>query len=107
MKKAYICHEYGGMYDNVKIVVDYIKKLTSYNNNVAYISPILLFGMLYDTIPYEKSIEYCLSILVDCDFMIIFGEESNSKGCSIEKKFCNDNNIPIIEFRDYCKRYMR
>ena len=106
MKKIYICHEYGGIYDNAKIVVNYIKKLVSYNRNNIYISPILLFGMLYDIVPYDMSMEYCLQVLKDCDSMIIFGDESKSKGCIIEKEFCEKNNIPIIEFTDYCKRFM-
>ena len=47
MKKVYICHEFGGEYENAKSIVNYIKKLASYDTNVLYISPVLLFGCLF------------------------------------------------------------
>lgn len=107
MKKVYICHEFGGIYDNAKLIVDYLDKLVSYNEDAVYISPVLMFGSLYDTIDYDKSIEYCKEILKDCDLMITFGDESNSTGCLIEKEFCKDNGIKIIDFVQYCKQFIK
>lgn len=107
MKKVYICHEFGGIYDNVKKIVEYINKLVTYDDKVVYISPVLLFGNLYDTIPYDLSIEYCKSVLKDCDMMITFGDESNSTGCMIEKEFCKEHNIEVIDYIDYFKLCMK
>ena len=107
MKKIYICHEFGGIYENAKKVVDYIEQLVTYNKNAAYISPILTFGCLTDKIDYTLIMDYSLSILQDCDLMITFGDESLSRGCIIEKNYCNDHNIPMIDFVDYCKKYFK
>ena len=51
--------------------------------------------------------DYSLAILNDCDLMITFGDESLSRGCIIEKDYCNDHNIPMIDFVDYCKKYFK
>ena len=105
MKKIYICHEYGGIYDNIKDIVSIIKQLALIDSNNIYISPILLFGILEDIVSYNKSLEYCLEILKDCDIMITFGNKSETNGCLIEKEFCNNHNIQIIEFDEFCKNY--
>ena len=103
MKKIYICHEFGGESSNVKkvrsLMVDLIKK----NPNNVYISPILLYKDVYYTVPYDIGMEYCISILKDCDEMITFGDWSNSKGCLIEKEFCKNNNIKITDFSEFIK----
>jgi len=104
--KIYLCHEFDGIYDNAKSIVDYIDKLVSYNSNAVYISSILLFGNLYDRINNDLFIDYKLSILQDCDTMIIFGDKSLTEDCNIEKEYCNQHNIKIIEFIDYCKQYL-
>lgn len=106
MKKVYICHEFGGEYENAKSIVNYIKKLASYDTNALYISPVLLFGCLYDDIPYDTSIEYCKELLKDCDLMLTFGELSNSTGCMLEKDFCEKKNIKIIDYSDYIAQYI-
>lgn len=105
MKKIYISHEFGGIYDNAKEIVDYIKQLISINRNAVYISPVLLYGCVYDTLPYQVSMDYCTEILKDCDMMITFGDKSNSTGCMLEKEFCRLNNIKVIDFEDYRKLY--
>ena len=104
MKKVYICHDFQGIYDNAKKVVDYVKKLISINQNCIYISPILLFGFLYDSnLSYDKQMDYCYALLSDCDLMITFGEESMGNGATLEKEYCKSHNIKVMEFSEYCK----
>ena len=104
MKKIYICHDFQGIYENVKKVVEYIKKLTTINQNCVYISPILLFGFLYDSdLSYDKQMEYCYTLLDECDLMITFGEESIGTGATLEKEYCKSHNIKIIDFSEYYK----
>ena len=107
MKRVYLCHEFGGIYDNSKKITENINVLISYNKKSVYISPILLFGHLYDKVKYSLYIDYCLSELKTCDIMITFGEDSYSKECMIEKEFCKTHNIPIVDYIDYCKRYRK
>ena len=106
MEKIYLCHEFDGIYDNVKIITDYIKTLVSYNKFSAYISPVHLFGILHNR---NKSLylEYCISVLKDCDMMIVFGENSKNDECKYQIDYCIKNNIPVIEYVDYCKRYIK
>ena len=105
MKKIYLCHDFGAIYANVKDISAHIKTLNSYNEHVAYISPTLTFGILYDRITPECYYEYCISLLKDCDMMLVFDGESESDECLIEKEYCRTHKIPIVDYVDYCKRY--
>ena len=106
MKKIYLCHEFEGIYENAKIITDNIKTLVSYNKSASYISPVHLFGVLYNRVSSKLYSEYCISLLKDCDIMIVFGEKSKTDECINQIEYCKNHNIPIIEYVDYCKKYM-
>jgi len=106
LRKIYLCHEFDGIYSNARDIVEHIDKLVSYNSDAIYISPILLFGNLYDKLRIDLITKYKLDILNGCDAMIIFGNKSQTEDCNIEKSYCNQHNIKIIEFTDYCKQYL-
>ena len=105
--KIYCCHKYGGDPKNKLAVESKIKSL--YKNNqkmfsdlkVIFVSPIHAFGYLYDVTTYEDGIDMCLNLLKDCDVLLTFGSSSLSQGCLIERKFCLDNGIPIIDFENW------
>lgn len=107
MKKVYLCHEFDGVYDNAKIITDHIKTLVSYNKFAAYISPVHLFGMLHNIIDTSLYLEYCTSLLKDCNMMIIFGDQSKNEECIYQINFCKKHNIPVVEYVDYCKSYIK
>jgi hypothetical protein len=44
---------------------------------------------------------YCLTLLDMCDEMWTFGSKSMSRGCMIEKRYCERYKIPIVERGDY------
>lgn len=105
MKKIYLCHDFNGIYDNAKKVIEYIDCLISYNNEALYVSPILLLGSLYYKLDNNLKVKYCLHELKSCDIMITFGKNSLSRDCLTEKEYCKNNNINIIDYIDYCKQY--
>ena len=107
MEKIYLCHEFDGIYENAKIITDHIKTLVSYNKFVSYISPTHLFGMLHNRIDSSLYLEYCISLLKDCDLMIVFGDNSKTEECKYQIDYCIKHNIPIIEYVDYCKKYIK
>ena len=98
-KVVYICHQFGGKQENADKVAFLITKLTALYPEVAFFSPIHALGFLYNTLPYEDGMEHCLTFLDMCDEMWVFGEFSNSRGCLIEKEYCQKHNIPIVEKR--------
>ena len=105
MKKIYLCHEFDGIYENAKIITDYINNLVTYNKFASYISSVHLFGMLHDKIDSSLYSKYCISVLKDCNMMIVFGENSKTNECKYQINYCKKHNIPVIEYVDYCKKY--
>ena len=104
LNRVYLCYKFDGIYDNAKKIIKYINKLVEYNKNTVYISPILLFGSIYDKLTTDEILEYRLSILKDCDLMIDFKDNSDTEDCEIERKYCGKHNIKIVEFTDYFKK---
>lgn len=101
---VYFCHEYGGN-DAVKEDLEpKIKELVK-KYDIVPVSPIHNCGFLYDTVDYDTGFEYCRRLLVFAYCLVVFGDKSNSKGCKREKKYCKDNEVPIVEFKDFDKWY--
>ena len=100
MKIVYICHEFGGKKKNVKRVANIIKGLIKKYPDICFVSPIHAFGFYYHDTDYLKGIEYCLTLLKVCNEMWTFGEKSNSRGCLIEKEYCKEHNIKIVEVNE-------
>ncbi len=98
-KLIYICHQFGGEQKNVLQVERLIKGLIKYHPTYCFLSPLHATGFLYKELTYDKGMEYCLTLLDMCDEMWVFGEFSQSKGCLLEKEYCKQYNIPIIEKR--------
>lgn len=103
MNKAYLCHEFGGKKENIERTTEIANYMhTKFNTdddlNTLIMSPIHIFGWAYFLTNYHVGINMCLEVLKDCDEMWCFGSESESRGCIIEKQFCEDNGIPIINW---------
>lgn len=97
MNLIYLCHEYGGKQENIDKVQAIAKQLQTNSQNVLYVVPHLAIGHIYHSIPYEDGMRLCLAMLEKCDAMITFGEHSKSRGCLLEKQYCGDNGISIID----------
>lgn len=102
---VYISHKYGGNPDNVKHVEKLIINMVNKYEHIQPISPIHATGFLYDVVSYDRGIEWCLNLLKDVDCMVVFGDDSISKGCMMEKDFCQKHNIPVIEYDNFDKWY--
>lgn len=100
-KVVYICHEFGGKKENAEKVARLIELFVDVYPNICFMSPIHTFGYLYDSVDYDTGMEYCLTLLDMCDEMWTFGSKSMSRGCMVEKRYCERYNIPIIERGDY------
>lgn len=96
---VYISHPYGGKIENMQKVECIINQLIKENPNYIYISPIHCFGFIYDVVSYAQGLEMCLSLLEQCDKMLVFGDWKNSRGCTAEVLFAETHMIPyeIIE----------
>ena len=99
MQWIYIAHPYGGKPENKAEVEQIIKDLVKQNPKAVYISPIHMFGYLYDDVSYEQGIDYCLDILGACDELILTGDWETSRGCKMEKEYAGKNEIPIKYLR--------
>lgn len=93
-KAIYISHPYGGDKTNLEKVAAIIESLRIIYSNYLFISPLHAFSHEYDKIPYEDGIKECLWLLSKCDECWLFGDYMNSRGCKIEKEYCNNHNIP-------------
>lgn len=103
VNKAYLCHEFGGKQENVERTTEIANYMHAKFNsdddlNTLIMSPIHIFGWAYFLTNYHVGINMCLEVLKDCDEMWTFGSESESRGCIIEKQYCEDHGIPIINW---------
>ena len=96
IKKIYISHPYEGKERNKTRVEQIVKDCSKMNKNAVFVSPIHTFGFMYNTISYERGINYCLELLDCCDEMWVFGNYTQSEGCKIEIEHCKKNNIPFV-----------
>ena len=95
-KLVYICHEFGGKQENIDRVGELVKGLLKVHPEYCFLSPLHATGFLYNEMTWENGMEYCLTLLDMCDEMWVFGKESMSKGCMMEKEYCKEHSIPIV-----------
>lgn len=100
----YFSHKFGGDKNNKYKLEDYIKELVTKYEFIP-ISPIHNTGFLYDVVSYEKGIDWCIKLLSLASAMVVFGADSNSKGCLLEKDYCVKHNIPVVEYSDFDNWY--
>jgi len=96
-KIVYLSYQYGGLEENKTKLESIIRELVKQYPDYVFLSPIHALGFLYGDLPYERGIEHCLTLLDLCDCMYTFGEYSMSRGCMIEKAYCERYKIPIVD----------
>lgn len=102
MVKIYIAHPFGGQQENVERVQDIVTDLVKRNEELIYISPINMFGYLYNTVSYEQGMEWCLNILDTCDCLVLASDEwANSEGCCMENEYAKDKGIEIFTLDEF------
>lgn len=101
MKKLiYISHPYSGLEENSKEIEEIMFKLCSNKEiikNNCFVSPVHNYGYMYSKLSYDDGLQLCLDLLNRCDFMILFGDWQQSKGCTAEVKEFNKLKRPMLE----------
>jgi hypothetical protein len=96
-KTVYLSHKYGGDKNNLKEVEEIIKTQQKKHPNYMFISPIHMFGFLYNDMPYEDGLELCLYQLAECDEIWVTGEKwYDSTGVIKEIEYANAHKIDVL-----------
>ncbi len=95
MKRVYVAHPYGGNEGNKTKVESIVRTMVRTNPDILYISPIHAVGYLYNDVKYLVGMEYCFELLRSCDELVLCEGWEDSRGCKLEKKFAENNGIPI------------
>ena len=98
-KLIYISHPSSGLEENTRAIENIIRILYSNDvlfDNYCFVSPVHCYGFMYNDVEYEKGIQFCLDLLDNCDGMLVFGDWKSSRGCNMEVKHCESNDIPYI-----------
>jgi hypothetical protein len=104
--KIYVCHKFGGDPANVTDVEEKLLALyhdehirKTLHGKVTFYSPLHATGFLYEAVgDWHDGMRMCLEELVECDAMLVFGEDSFSRGCMMEREYCVKYKIPLIEY---------
>ena len=96
-KTVYVSHKYGGDKNNLKEVEEIIRTQQKKHPNYMFISPIHMFGFLYNDMSYEDGLELCLYQLAKCDEIWVTGEKwYDSTGVIKEIEYANAHKIDVL-----------
>lgn len=96
-KTVYLSHKYGGDKNNLKEVEAIIKTQQKKHPNYMFISPLHMFGFLYNDMSYEDGLELCLYQLAECDEIWVTGEKwYDSTGVIKEIEYANAHKIDVL-----------
>lgn len=96
-KTIYVSHKYGGDKNNLKEVEEIIRTQQKRHPNYMFISPLHMFGFLYNDMSYEDGLELCLYQLAECDEIWVTGEKwYDSTGVIKEIECANAHKIDIL-----------
>lgn len=94
---VYVSHKYGGDKNNLKEVEEIIRTQQKKHPNYMFISPIHMFGFLYNDMSYEDGLELCLYQLAKCDEIWVTGEKwYDSTGVIKEIEYANAHKIDVL-----------
>lgn len=95
----YISHPSSGLEENTLDVERIVRELysdTDLYKEYCFVSPIHCFGFMYDDFEYFKGLSFCTDLLKHCKLMLVFGDWTNSVGCTKEVDLCNEVGIPVL-----------
>lgn len=96
-KKIYVSHKYGGDKNNLKEVEEIIRIQQKRHPSYIFISPLHMFGFLYNDMSYEDGLELCLHQLIECDEIWVTGDKwYDSTGVIKEIECANAHKIDIL-----------
>lgn len=94
-KTVYVSHKYGGDKNNLKEVEEIIKTQQKKHPNYMFISPIHMFGFLYNDMSYEDGLELCLYQLAECDEIWVTGENGTIQQV-LSRKLSTQTHIKLM-----------
>jgi hypothetical protein len=89
----YISHPYQDKKENIEDIEKIINSLAKKYDEYTFVSPVHCFGFMYTTVSYDRGLDFCLDLLDCCEQMWVFGDYTNSTGCTKEIEYCIANNI--------------
>lgn len=96
-KLVYVCHSYGGSQKKFDEITGLMRKLTADYPQICFLSPVHAMSYMTYNENRDDELRRCVFILDMCDEMWTFGEDSNSHGCRVEKEYCQNYRIPIVD----------
>lgn len=101
--RVYACHQFGGNPSNVNSVETKLRNLLRFKYQmfelgITFVSPLHALGFAYPLVDWEHGMQMCFDLLSTCEYMLTFGDLSMSRGCMLEKEYCKEHGIPIIEY---------
>jgi hypothetical protein len=107
MTKIYVNHPFGGLAKNKKNADSVLKWLQedmgvfpikepfgSDTHNI-FLSPIHMFGHLYNKVDYDTGIGWCIDLLSGCDAIVMCNGWENSIGCINELKAAKSIRLAV------------
>lgn len=96
-KTVYVSHKYGGDKNNLKEIEEIIRTQQKKHPNYMFISPVHMFGFLYNDMSYEDGLELCLYQLAECDEIWVTGDKwYDSTGIIKEIEYANAHKIDVL-----------
>jgi hypothetical protein len=101
-KLVYVAHPYGGKESNRKKIDVIMEDLVLNDASHDYISPIHNFGYVYLTGDnYQRGLDICLSLLGQCDILVLCPEWESSRGCNGEFEFAKKHSISTFTLSEW------
>ena len=101
-KLVYVAHSYGGKESNRKKIDVIMGNLVLNDTSHDYISPIHNFGYVYLTgDDYQRGLNICLSLLTQCDILVLCPEWQASRGCKGEFEFAKKHSISTFTLSEW------
>nr|DAR28545.1 MAG TPA: Blasticidin M [Caudoviricetes sp.] len=101
-KLVYVAHPYGGKTSNRKMIDVIMGDLVLNDTSHDYISPIHNFGYVYLTgDDYQRGLDICLSLLGQCDILVLCPEWESSRGCKGEFEYAKKHSISNFTLREW------
>lgn len=101
-KLVYVAHPYGGNESNRKKIDVIMENLVLNDASHDYISPIHNFGYVYLTGDnYQRGLDICLSLLGQCDILVLCPEWESSRGCKGEFEYAKKHSISTFTLNEW------
>lgn len=89
----YISHPYQNKESNKLAIENIVRQLAKEHPEHTFLSPVHAVGFMYNDFDYETGLSMCLQLLSKCNYMYVFGNWQNSRGCKAEIQFCEEFGI--------------